>query len=164
MDEAVREREPFHWRTAISYKTKARIVVRGYDLTDLVGNLSFTEMAYLVWRGELPSAAHARMLDALLVSLAEHAFSPSAAACRFVASGGVPLHVGVAGGMLAIGTLHGTADRPAELFQEAGSPGCTSPWRGRSRRPPKSSGDGASISMAPGRWGPSAWTWGSTRN
>ena len=119
MDEAVREREPFHWRTAISYKTKDRIVVRGYDLNDLVGNLSFTEMAYLVWRGELPSAAHARMLDALLVSLAEHAFSPSAAACRFVASGGVPLHVGVAGGMLAIGTLHGTADRPAELFQGA---------------------------------------------
>ena len=113
------EREPFHWRTAIAYKTKDRIVVRGYDLNDLVGNLSFAEMAYLVWRGELPSAAHARMLDALLVSLAEHAFSPSSAASRFVASGGVPLHVGVAGGMLAIGTVHGTADRPAELFKEA---------------------------------------------
>ncbi len=117
--EAVIEREPFHWRTALAYKTKDRIVVRGYDLNDLVGNLSFTEMAYLVWRGELPSAAHARVLDALLVSLAEHAFSPSSAASRFVASGGVPLHVGVAGGMLAIGTVHGTADRPAELFKDA---------------------------------------------
>jgi len=113
------EREPFHWRTAIAYKTKDRIVVRGYDLNDLVGNLSLTEMAYLVWRGELPSEAHARMLDALLVSLAEHAFSPSSAASRFVASGGVPLHVGVAGGMLAIGAVHGTADRPAELFKDA---------------------------------------------
>lgn len=112
-------REPFHWRTAIAYKTKDRIVVRGYDLNDLVGNLSFTEMAYLVWRGELPSEPHARMLDALLVSLAEHAFSPSSAASRLVASGGVPLHVGVAGGMLSIGSLHGTADRPAELFKEA---------------------------------------------
>lgn len=113
------EREPFHWRTAIAYKTKDRIVVRGYDLNDLVGSLSLTEMAYLVWRGELPSEPHARMLDALLVSLAEHAFSPSSAASRFVASGGVPLHVGVAGGMLAIGAVHGTADRPAELFKEA---------------------------------------------
>ncbi len=113
------EREPFHWQTAIAYKTKDRIVVRGYDLNELVGALSFTEMAYLVWRGELPSDAHARMLDALLVSLAEHAFSPSSAASRFVASGGVPLHVGVAGGMLAVGTLHGTADRPAELFKDA---------------------------------------------
>jgi citrate synthase len=113
------EREPFHWQTAIAYKTKDRIVVRGYDLNDLVGTLSFTEMAYLVWRGELPSEAHGRMLDALLVSLAEHAFSPSSAASRFVASGGVPLHVGVAGGMLAIGAVHGTADRPAALFKDA---------------------------------------------
>lgn len=116
---ADREREPFHWRTGIAYKTKDKIVVRGYDLNDLTGNLSFTEMAYLVWRGELPPESHVRMLDALLVSLAEHAFSPSSAACRFVASGGVPLHVGVAGGMLAIGSLHGTADRPAELFKGA---------------------------------------------
>ncbi len=112
-------REPFHWRTAISYKTKDRIVVRGFDLNELTGKISFAEMAYLVWRGELPPAAHGRMLDAILVSMAEHAFSPSSAASRFVASGGVPLHVGVAGGMLAIGSLHGTADRPAELFRDA---------------------------------------------
>lgn len=113
------EREPFHWRTAIAYKTKDRIVVRGYNLNELTGTISFAEMAYLVWRGELPPHAHARMLDAILVSMAEHAFSPSSAACRFVASGGVPLHVGVAGGLLAIGALHGTADRPAELFKRA---------------------------------------------
>ncbi len=111
--------EPFHWRTSIAYKTKDKIVVRGYDLNELTGNIGFTEMAYLVWRGELPPESHARMLDAILVSMAEHAFSPSSAASRFVASGGVPLHVGVAGGMLAIGSVHGTADRPAELFKEA---------------------------------------------
>lgn len=113
------DREPFHWQTSIAYKTKDKIVVRGYDLNDLTGNVSFTEMAYLVWRGELPTESHARMLDAILVSMAEHAFSPSSATSRFVASGGVPLHVGVAGGMLAIGSLHGTADRPAQLFRDA---------------------------------------------
>lgn len=113
------KREPFHWRTAIAYKTQDRIIVRGYNLNDLTGNISFAEMAYLVWRGDLPPEAHARMMDAILVSMAEHAFSPSSAASRFVASGGVPLHVGVAGGMLAIGSLHGTADRPAELFKRA---------------------------------------------
>jgi len=111
--------EPFHWRTAISYKTKDKIVVRGYDLNDLTGTIGFADMAYLVWRGELPPPSHARMLDAILVSMAEHAFSPSSAASRFIASGGVPLHVGVAGGMLAIGSLHGTADRPAALFRDA---------------------------------------------
>jgi len=112
-------REPFHWRTSIAYKTREKIVVRGYDLNELTGNISFAEMAYLVWRGELPTAAHGRMLEAILVSMAEHAFSPSSAASRLVTSGGVPLHVGVAGGMLAIGSLHGTADRPAELFRDA---------------------------------------------
>src|SRR5438445_8206460 len=113
------DREPFHWRTAIGYKTKDKIVVRGYDLNELTGGISFAEMAYLVWRGELPAPAHSRMLDAILVSMAEHAFSPSSAASRLITSGGVPLHVGVAGGLLAIGSLHGTADRPAELFKEA---------------------------------------------
>ncbi|MBI4842684.1 MAG: citryl-CoA lyase, partial [candidate division NC10 bacterium] len=101
-------REPFHWRTSIAYKTQPKIVIRGYDLNDLVGNLDLGEMAYLVSRGELPSEAHGRMRNAIMVCLAEHAFSPSSAAARFVTAGGVPLHVGVAGGMLTIGDLHGT--------------------------------------------------------
>lgn len=112
------KKESFHWRSSISYKTQPKIVVRGYDLNDLTGNLNLGEMAYLVWRGELPSEAHGEMLNAIMVCLSEHAFSPSSAASRMVASGGVPLHVGVAGGMLAIGDLHGTFDRPAALFQE----------------------------------------------
>jgi citrate synthase len=110
-------KEPFHWRTSIAYKTRPRIVVRGYDLNDLTGNLNLGEMAWLVWRGELPTQAQGEMLNAIMVCLAEHAFSPSSAAARMVASGGVPLHVGVAGGLLSIGDLHGTFDRPAALFQ-----------------------------------------------
>ncbi|MFQ5804537.1 MAG: citryl-CoA lyase, partial [Candidatus Methylomirabilales bacterium] len=101
----------------IAYKTRDRIVVRGYDLNDLTGNLDLGEMAYLVWRGELPSESHAKMLNAIMVCLAEHAFSPSSAAARLVASGGVPLHAAVSGGMLTIGELHGTFDRPAAMFQ-----------------------------------------------
>lgn len=118
MAEEKKQREPFHWRTGIAYKTRDRIVVRGYDLNDLTGNLDLGEMAYLVWRGELPSESHAKMLNAIMVCLAEHAFSPSSAAARLVASGGVPLHAAVAGGMLTIGDLHGTFDRPAAMFQK----------------------------------------------
>lgn len=117
MAEEKKQREPFHWRTGIAYKTRDRIVVRGYDLNDLTGNLDLGEMAYLVWRGELPSESHAKMLNAIMVCLAEHAFSPSSAAARLVASGGVPLHAAVSGGMLTIGDLHGTFDRPAAMFQ-----------------------------------------------
>jgi citrate synthase len=115
---ATDKREPFHWRTSIAYKTQPKIVIRGYDLNELVGNLDLAEMAYLVWQGELPSEAHGRMLNAIMVCLAEHAFSPSAASARFIASGGVPLHVGVAGGMLTIGDIHGTFDRPCAMFRD----------------------------------------------
>ena len=118
MHEDSSKREPFHWRSDIAYKTKDKIIVRGYDLNDLTGNLDLGEMAYLVWRGELPSPAHAAMLNAIMVCLAEHAMSPSSAAARLVASGGVPLHAAVAGGMLTIGDFHGTFDRPAALFQQ----------------------------------------------
>src|SRR3972149_176063 len=97
MDEAVREREPFHWRTAISYKTKDRIVVRGYDLNDLVGNLSFTAMAYLVWRGGLPSAAHGRA----------PALPPVRPGGALVAPTGAPLQVGGHGRLNGFGRGRG---------------------------------------------------------
>ena len=111
-------KEPFHWRTSIAYKTKDRIVVRGYDINDLTGNIDFTSMAYLVWTGSLPPENYKKMLNAMLVSLSEHAFSPSAASCRFVRSGGVPLNTAVAGGILTLGTQHASADIPAAMFQE----------------------------------------------
>ena len=111
-------RESFHWRTAIAYKTREEIVVRGYDLNQLAGNVDFAAMAYLVWTGELPPEPHRLMLNALLVSLSEHAFSPSAASCRFVASGGVPLNTAVAGGVLTLGSRHGSADEAARLLSE----------------------------------------------
>ena len=114
----MKEREPFHWRTSIAYKTRESIVVRGYDLNELVGNINFTEMAYLVITGELPDPNRRAILDALLVSLAEHAFSPSSVSARFVASGGVPLNTAVAGGVLTMGERHASADVPARMFIE----------------------------------------------
>ncbi len=110
--------ENFHWRTSIAYKTKDKIVVRGYNLNELVGNIDFTSMAYLVWTGNLPSANYKNMLNAMLVSLSEHAFSPSSVSSRFIRSGGVPLNVAVGGGILTMGTRHASADVPAIMFQE----------------------------------------------
>lgn len=114
----MKEKENFHWRTSISYKTKDEIVVRGYDVNELTGNIDFASMAYLTWTGVLPSPAYQKMLNAMLVSLAEHAFSPSAASSRFVRSGGVPLNVAVAGGVLTLGERHASADIPAQMFQD----------------------------------------------
>jgi citrate synthase len=112
------EREPFHWRTSIAYKTREKIVVKGYDNNELTGAIDFASMAYLVWTGELPPRNYSLMLNAMLVSMAEHAFSPSSVASRFVASGGVPLNVAVAGGILSIGSRHASSDIPALIFKE----------------------------------------------
>ena len=112
------KREPFHWRTAIAFKTKDKIVIRGYDLNELIGRVDFASMAYLVLTGELPSENFRLMVNALLVSMAEHAFSPSSVSARFVASGGVPLNVAMAGGVMTMGERHASADIPAKVYLE----------------------------------------------
>ncbi|MCX7426028.1 MAG: citryl-CoA lyase [Planctomycetia bacterium] len=122
-----REKEPFHWQSAISYKTRERIVVRGYDVNELTGNISFAEMLHLVWKGELPPPNVAKMVDALLVCFAEHAMSPSSASARMVMSGAGYIMPALAGGVLSIGYTHVDAHEAAatwiaavELMKEKG--------------------------------------------
>ena len=112
----MKEREPFHWQSAISYKTRNRIVVRGYDVNELTGNISFAQMLYLVWKGELPEENAAKMIDALLVCFAEHAMSPSSASARMVMSGAGYIMPGLAGGILSIGYTHVDAHEAAQTW------------------------------------------------
>jgi citrate synthase len=110
------EREPFHWQSAISYKTRERIVVRGYDVNELMGNLTMAEMFHLVWKGDLPPANVAKMLDALFVCFAEHAMSPSSASARMVMSGAGYIIPALAGGILSIGYTHVDAHEAAQAW------------------------------------------------
>ncbi|SNZ02617.1 citryl-CoA lyase [Persephonella hydrogeniphila] len=105
------------WRTAISWHFDNEAYVRGYNLGELIGNLSFTEAIYLVLKGELPSEKEKQMLDAIFVSTVEHSIAPpSVIAARAVASGGNSLHVGVGAGILAFGEAHGGALEGAMRF------------------------------------------------
>ena len=110
------EKKPFHWQSAISYKTRERIVVRGYDVNELTGNISFAEMLHLVWKGELPEKKVAKMIDALLVCFAEHAMSPSSASARMVMSGAGYIMPALAGGILSIGYTHVDAHEAAQTW------------------------------------------------
>lgn len=110
------EREPFHWESAISYKTRESIVVRGYDVNELAGNVTFAEMLHLVWKGELPEENAAKMIDALLVCFAEHAMSPSSASARLVMSGAGYIMPALAGGILSIGYTHVDAHEAAQTW------------------------------------------------
>jgi len=111
--------EPF-WKTSISRVEPNKIVVRGYNLMDLVGKYSYSDLTYLLWQGELPPPNHSRMMDALLTVCLEHSLnSPSVDATRFVASCGVPLQSAVSAGVAAIGDWHGGAiEQAAKILQE----------------------------------------------
>jgi citrate synthase len=112
--------EPF-WKTAISKVEPNKIVVRGYNLMELIGKYSYAGLTYLLWRGKLPSDEESKMMDALLSVCLEHSLNaPSVDAVRFVASCGVPLQSAVSAGVAAFGDWHGgTIEEAAKLLQDA---------------------------------------------
>jgi citrate synthase len=99
------------WRTAIATSDETHLWIRGYDVTSLMTRAGFTETIFLLHRGRLPDAGEKRLLDAVLVAVADHgAGAPSCAAARLVASGNrQSLSAAIAAGVLAIGDEHGGA-------------------------------------------------------
>ncbi|MCH7961915.1 MAG: citryl-CoA lyase [Planctomycetes bacterium] len=98
------------WKTAITRIEPNRVAVRGYDIADLMGRVSFGEVVYLILRGELPSAEVGRLMDAILVSSVDHGVTPpSVNAARTVAGTGASLSQSVAAGISSINRWHGGA-------------------------------------------------------
>src|SRR5881392_843487 len=98
------------WNTAITRVEPNRVAVRGYDIAELMGRVSFGAAAYLVLTGELPKPAVARLMDAILVSSIDHGVTPpSAVAARTTASTGASLSASVAAGIMSINRHHGGA-------------------------------------------------------
>jgi citrate synthase len=99
-----------HWKTAITKIQPNRIDVRGYRLDDLMGRVSFAQMVYLLFKGELPSENTGKLIEAILVSSVDHGTTPpSALSAMTVASTGAPLNASVAAGILAVSNFHGGA-------------------------------------------------------
>src|SRR6266480_2202828 len=98
------------WNTAITRVEPNKVAVRGYNIAELMGQVSFGSAVYLVLTRELPSPAVARLMDAILVSSIDHgATPPSALAARTVASTGATLSAAVAAGIMSINRHHGGA-------------------------------------------------------
>lgn len=113
--------------TSISTISATQIVVRGYDLSELIGKRSFGDLLYLLLAGDLPRQYEGQMIEAILVACAEHSLNaPSVQASRIVASCGVPVQTAIAAGIQAIGEYHGGAGEAcAKILQTAclGKPG-----------------------------------------
>src|SRR5205809_2162806 len=98
------------WNTAITRVEPNKVAVRGYNIAELMGQVSFGSAVYLILTGELPSPAVACLMDAILVSSIDHgATPPSALAARTVASTGATLSASVAAGLMSINRHHGGA-------------------------------------------------------
>ena len=114
-------------QTAVGGSTPDAITVRGRDLAgELMGRATFTEVAFLLVQGRMPSGGETRLLDAVLVSLAEHGLTPTALAARLTYTGAPEsLQGAVAAGLLGagsvfLGVVEDTARFLDELLADAG--------------------------------------------
>ena len=108
------------WKTSITRVEPNKIVTRGYPQEDLIGNISFPEMAYLLIKGEIPSENDSKMFEAVLVSFCDHGVTPpSTQVARLMASTGSSMNGCVSGGILSFGKYHaGALERSMNLLQE----------------------------------------------
>ncbi|MEZ6243206.1 MAG: citrate/2-methylcitrate synthase [Phycisphaerales bacterium] len=98
------------WETKITQIKPNEVRVRGYDIAELMGRVSFGGAVYLILMGELPDEKTGRLMDAIVVSSIDHgATPPSCLAARTVASTGASLSQSVAAGIMSINRHHGGA-------------------------------------------------------
>jgi len=112
----------YFWETNLSYTSADGIQIRGYDLVEMIGRISFPSVLYLLYTGELPAPNVAKLIDALMVASIDHGpGAPSVLAARTAVSGGASLGPAAAAGLLTLGKFHGAAvqDSMAAIQQVA---------------------------------------------
>ena len=106
------------WRTSIIDMEPGTIAFRGHPIEDLIGNVSFAQMIWLMTRDDLPTPEQAALLECALVAGVDHGpQAPSIAAARMAATCGVGLNNVMATGVNMLGDVHGGAgEQCAELY------------------------------------------------
>jgi citrate synthase len=94
-------------QTSVGATDADHIWVAGRDLpSEVMGRLSLTELAYLLLVGREPSAGERRVVDTVLVSLADHGITPSSLATRLTYTGAPEAVQGaIAAGLLGAGSV-----------------------------------------------------------
>src|SRR6266508_3435818 len=60
------------WTTGIIDIHPGKIAMRGYPIEELIGNVRFPEMVWLLLRGELPERAQSELLEAAMLASLDH--------------------------------------------------------------------------------------------
>ena len=109
------------WKTSITnHNENGDPLIHGYNLTELINKVNFTQSIFLVLKGQIPSKNEEKLLNAILVSSIDHGISaPSTTIARLTASNGVSSSTAIANGIASIGESHGgAAEALAKLLQE----------------------------------------------
>jgi len=105
------------WSTQIIDMKPGEIRYRGYAIEELIGNVGFAEMIWLMMRGELPAKGQAELLEIALMSAVDHGpQAPGIAIARMSVTCGVGLNNALASGINALGDVHGGAGEQAVDF------------------------------------------------
>ena len=112
-----RERGEEWWQTSIIEMRPGVIRLRGYEIQDLIGRVSFPAMIWLMLRGELPSEEQAELLGIALGAAVDHGpQAPSIAIARMAATCGVGINNAIASAINVLGDVHGGAGEQALSF------------------------------------------------
>lgn len=97
-----------YWTTEIIDIEPGKIAMRGYPIEQLIGNVTFPQMIWLMLMGELPAPAQANLLEAALVASVDHGpQAPSIAIARMAATCGPGLNGSMASGINVLDDIHG---------------------------------------------------------
>jgi citrate synthase len=108
-------------RTGIGTSDADSITLMGRDLaSELMGQVTLTELTFLLVQKRLPSKEQSRLLDAVLVSLADHGLTPIALAARLTHTGAPESFQGaLAAGLLGAGSVFlGVVEDTARFLDE----------------------------------------------
>jgi citrate synthase len=98
------------WSTGIVDIEPGKIHMRGYPIQELIGRVSFPDMAWLMLRGELPSREQSALLEAAMVAGVDHGpHAPSIAISRMAVTCGLPVNGAMASAINVLDDVHGGA-------------------------------------------------------
>ena len=93
---------------------------RGYPIEQVIGNISFPQMIWLMLLGDLPSPEQGALLEAALVAAVDHGpQAPSIAIGRMAVTCGLPLNGAMASAINVPDDVHGGAgEQCLELYAD----------------------------------------------
>jgi len=109
------------FETKIGRSTREQLHVHGYDLAeDLIGNITLADMLFLGVKHRKPTEQESKMLNATLIAISEHGFTPSSLSSRLTYLGAPEaIQAAVAAGLLGAGSVYfGAMEYVAEMLQK----------------------------------------------